>query len=183
LFDYRGIARDAIPSAVAQVFDVDVSAETSVVGQIPAIVVGVFVDDNVVAGPVPVRAIGQIERAYAEVEPAEPEARGATAGEMPDVAGTEAGGETAVRPGMIEMEAWIIFGVFVADPFAIGVNVRRFRMARFVGEFGRTRRGRVRSRANRRRTVFRDVTAANFVVLLRENRKRKDEAECKKLEK
>jgi hypothetical protein len=119
---------------LAEVLDVDVGSEAGVVGEVPAGVVGVFVDDDVVTVPVPAVDVGEVEGGYAPVEAAEPEAGGAAAGEAPDVAGAEAGGEAAVLPGMVEVEAGIVGAVVVADPVVGFIVVRGVGMAFVVGE-------------------------------------------------
>ncbi len=110
----------------------DVGAELHVVGEIPAVVVGVFVDHDLVAVPEPVIAEGQVKGADAEVEAAEPETVGAASGDAPDMAAAEAAGEVAMLPGMIEVEAGVIASGVVPDPFAVVVDVRGFGMAFMV---------------------------------------------------
>jgi hypothetical protein len=53
---------------------------------------------------------------------------------VPDVAAAEATGEVAVLPGMVEVVVNIVMAGVVADPFAVGVNVRRVGMACLVVE-------------------------------------------------
>jgi hypothetical protein len=140
-------------------------------------VVGVFVDDDVVAVPEPVAAIADVEGADAEVETSEPEAVGAASGEMPDVAAAEASGEVAVFPGMIEVHAGIVTAGVVADPFAVGVNVRRVGMSPFVAQVRGSRfRDMYRSGA-----VGRNVSgaAADFMTLSK-SYEGKQEAYCER---
>jgi hypothetical protein len=125
--------------AVAEVLDVAVGAEADVVGEVPANVVGIFEDGDLVSGPVPIVAKGVISRRDAEIEAAEPETRPIAAGDTPNVAAAEAAGEVAVLPGMIEVIVRIILAGVVADPLAVGVDVRSFGMALFVGVFYRRR--------------------------------------------
>jgi hypothetical protein len=56
-----------------------VDTESDVVREIPAEVVWVIVDHDVIVIPIPVIHIGQVERGDAEVVPAEPEAVRSTA--------------------------------------------------------------------------------------------------------
>src|SRR5580693_330199 len=60
--------------ASAEILDVDVSAETDVVGEVPAVVVWVVVDDDLVGAPVPVTAEAVVSWGDIEIETAEPEA-------------------------------------------------------------------------------------------------------------
>jgi hypothetical protein len=101
---------------LAEVFDVDVGSEAGVVGDIPAGVFGIIVDDDIVAVPVPAFDVGEVEGSYAPVEVTEPEACGASTAEPPDVRGAESGGEVSMLPGMVDVEATIIGAVVVAYP-------------------------------------------------------------------
>ena len=87
-----------------------VGAESHVVGEISAFVVGVFVDHDLVAVPEPVVAETDVIRSYAEIKATEPEAVGTASREMPDVAAAEAAGEASVLPGMIEIVVGIVRG-------------------------------------------------------------------------
>jgi hypothetical protein len=98
--------------------------------------VGVFVDDDVVTIPPPVVAEGEVECAYAEIETAEPEAVGTASSEMPDMSTAKAAGEAAVLPRMIEMVPYVVTPGVVADPFAVGMDVRGVGMSLFVVEVG-----------------------------------------------
>ncbi len=130
--------RVACPSFVFQnllseVEDVDVGAKADVVGQIVAFVVGIVVDDDLVAAPVPPGAVAYVKGSNTPEEAVEAEAVGAAAVEMPDVAATDAAGEMAVLPGVIEMVVGVVFTGVVTDPLAVVMNVGRFGMARFIG--------------------------------------------------
>jgi len=111
---------------------VNVSAQADVISEIPAIVVGIFVDDNIVPVPQPAATVIQIKRRDAEVEAAKPEATGTTSGKTPTVTATEAAGETAMLPGVIEVEAGIIASGVVSNPLAVVVDVRGLGMAFFI---------------------------------------------------
>jgi hypothetical protein len=84
---------------------------------------------------------------------------------MPNVAAAEAAGETSVLPRMIEMIVGVVGAAVMADPFAIGMDVRSVGMAGLVVEVRRCRD----RMSNRRRTgpVLRDVpgTAADVMTL------------------
>ena len=64
---------------IAKIFDVDISTEPGVVSQIPPIVVGVIVNDNLIGVPQPSIAVGDVIGRYGEVESAEPETRWSSA--------------------------------------------------------------------------------------------------------
>jgi hypothetical protein len=78
----------------------DVSANAHVVGEVPAVVIGIFVNYDVVAVPAPVIAVSVVGGGDAEIEAAEPEAIPISAREMPDMLAAEAAGEVSVLPGM-----------------------------------------------------------------------------------
>jgi len=58
-----------------------------VVGEIPAHVIGIFVDHDLIRIPQPVAAVSDINRSDAEVEATEPESPGSAASESPNVPG------------------------------------------------------------------------------------------------
>ncbi len=159
--------------AVAEIFDVAVGAEADVVGEVPAVVIGIFEDGDLVIGPIPIVAEAVVRRSDAEIEAAEPEARSIAAADAPNVAAAEAAGEAAMLPGMIEVIVGIIAASVVANPFAVGMDVRSFRMANPVGVFWSFRWGAVRfialgaarSRLGRRRDFARHVSVTDVFSL------------------
>ena len=102
--------------------------------------VGVFVNDDIVAVPKPVAAEADVVGSNAKVEAAEPETIGTAAAEVPDVAAAEAASKVAVLPGMVEVVVDVVMAGVVADPFAVGMNVRRVGMAGLVVEMRSLRR-------------------------------------------
>jgi hypothetical protein len=97
-------------------------------------VVGVFVDDDVVVIPKPVVTESDVIRGDAEVEATEPETVWASAAEMPDVPTAEAAGEASVLPGMVDAVVRIVAAGVMADPLAVGVDVRGVGVAGAVVE-------------------------------------------------
>jgi hypothetical protein len=116
----------------AQVFDMYVGSQSYVVGKVSAGVVGIFVNDNVIGVPEPVVAVADVIGSDAKVESAEPETVGAASGEPRYVAPAETSGEVAMFSGMVEVIVRIVGAAVVADPLAIGVDVRGIGMARLV---------------------------------------------------
>jgi len=169
--------------AVAEVFDVAVGAEADVVGEVEAVVVGVFVDCDLVGAPVPVVAEAVVGGENAEVETAEPEAFAIAAFNAPDVAAAEAAGEAAMGPRMINMVMDVSTAGVMADPFAVGVDVRRVGMTFPVVESavlvglasGSVMHGGWAMLGRARRW--------SFVPFLRKSRNGTDERECKYAEK
>jgi hypothetical protein len=122
---------------VAEILDVDVGTEPGVVGQVPAVVVGIFVDDDRIAVPIPVIGVVVIVGSYAEIEAAEPKALAVSSAKVIDVAAAKAAGEAAVLPGMIEMIVRVSATGIVADPSPIVMDVRRIRMTLPIAEGAR----------------------------------------------
>lgn len=151
---------------------VNVSAQPRVVSQIPAGIIRIIVEDDIVSVPKPAIDEDNVCRGHAEVEAAEPEAIGTTAFNPPYMARTELAGETSMLPGVIEVIAGVIAAFIVPDPAIVGsMDVRRLGMARTIIEFavvgwrlvlpatGSYTRSLV---SGRLRTVSRDVSAAKF---------------------
>lgn len=103
----------------------NVRAEPHVVGKIPAHIVGILVDHDLIAIPKPITAVADIDRGDTEIKSAKPETAGTASGKPPDVMRAKATTEVAMLPRMIEMQ----FGSWpMSDPRAVVVYVRRFRM-------------------------------------------------------
>src|SRR5579859_3064576 len=151
-----GASRDALPS---EELDVNVGAQSDVISQIPAVMVRVIVDHDVVAIPEPVIGVVVIGGRNAEVEPAKPEAIPAAALDAELVTPADAARKAAMLPRMIEMKAGIITARFVPDPLIVRVNVGSVRMPRFVIECAIWLRG-MPLAPNGRRAMRRNVAAA-----------------------
>src|SRR5260370_4840466 len=124
----------ALTLIVAEILDVDVGAESGVVGQVPAVVVGIFGDDDGIAVPIPVVGEVVIVASDAEIEAAEPKALAISSAKVIDVAAAKAAGEAAVFPGMIEMIARVAATGIIADPSALAAGGRRIRMTLPIAE-------------------------------------------------
>jgi len=104
---------------------VDVGSEARVIGEIVAGIVGIFVEDEVVAVPEPVADKAYIHRSNAEVIAIEPETIRAAAFKAPDMMRAKFAGKMSMLPGMVEVVARTIPAFIVADPaIPVGVNVR-----------------------------------------------------------
>src|ERR1700739_3911010 len=158
-----------MPTALSpQKHYVYIGSQPHVVSQVPAVVVGILVDDDVVAIPPPVVAEADVIRRNAEVETAKPKAIRAASLQVPGMPATEAAPKAAMLPGVIKVIVAIIVAGVVTDPLAIGMNMGRVRMSLVVVEvtpfFGWM------WRAHPLRTMGRwasmaVITAAFFVVL------------------
>ena len=112
----------------------NVGAEPGVVGQIPAVVVRIFVDDDGITVPQPtIREIVIVGR-DAEVETPEPEAFAVSSAKMEHMTPARAAGEVAAFPGMIDVIVGVVAAGIVAHPLIVVVHVGRLRAARFIPE-------------------------------------------------
>ena len=102
----------------------NIGAQADVVGEIPAVMVGVFVNHHVVAVPIPAIGVGKVKRGDAEVEATKPETPGIPTLDAPTMSTAEATLKAAVLPRMVEVEAVVIMPQVVTNPFAVVVNVR-----------------------------------------------------------
>ena len=107
-----GATRMAHPLLGSEIHHVDVDAEADVVGEIPAWVVGIGIEDDVVGIPEPAVAIAEVGGSDAEVVSAKPEAGRTAAADPPDLACADAAGETAMLPGVVEVVGGGIGGVW-----------------------------------------------------------------------
>ena len=128
-FTIRRLLPSADTKLLAEIHDVHVRSETNVVGQIPAGVVGIVINDNLVGIPEPTVAIADVKRSHAPKPSVETETSGTATAETPNVAAANAAIEVAVLPGMVEMIVGIFATRVVTHPLAVVVNVRSFRMA------------------------------------------------------
>ena len=137
----------------------DVGAEANVVGQVPAHVVRIVIDDDVVTVPKP--AIGQsdVKRRDAPEESAKAKPIRPAAAETPDMPGPDSAFESPMLKGVIEVEMSIVLTCVVPDPLAVGMNVGGFGMAGLIRRAFRFLRSRCGS-ASRRRTLGRHIAAA-----------------------
>ena len=137
-----------------------VGSHADVVRQIPSVMVGIFVDNDLIRIPEPIVAVADIVRSNAKVKAAEPETRWAAASKMPDVATTKATGKVTMLPRMVDVVVGIIAAGVMAHPLIVGVDVGSVRMTTFVTEI-RMVGCRTRIGAGRSWAVRGDVTPTN----------------------
>lgn len=112
----------------------NIGPQPHVIGQIPAHVVRVVIDDDIIRIPEPVAAIADIVGSHAEVEPAKPETVGSSSRKVPDMPRTEPASEVSVLPRMIEVVVRITPSCVMAHPPVARVNVRNVRVTRRVAK-------------------------------------------------
>jgi hypothetical protein len=108
----------------AHIHDVNVSAQSDVVCQVPANMVRVVIDHDVVATPIPVATKSYVKGGDAEVRTVEPKPARASTLQPPTVACADAKGKPPVFPGMIEVVVGVAAPGVMSNPRAVGVNVR-----------------------------------------------------------
>ena len=113
--------------------DVNVSAESLIVSQVPSGVVRIFIDVNRIGIPIPVPNISILERCYAEKVVADREALRAASTQMKNMAGAESQREPAAR-GMIQVEAGVVASRIMPYPVPVVMDVRSFGMPGRVAE-------------------------------------------------
>jgi len=114
----------------SQIHHVDVRSQPNVIGEIPAWIVGIVVEHDVIIVPIPVIAIGKVVGSDTEIISAEPEAVGSATFDAPHVAAADPHWETAVFPGMVEVVMCV--AARVANPLVIMMDMGRFRMSFLV---------------------------------------------------
>lgn len=118
----------------------DVGSQPHVIGEIPTVVIRVFVNYDVIGVPVPVIAVTDVVRSHTKKETAKREPIWSASRKMPYMAFAKATGKAAVLPRMIEMVVRVIATRAVSDPdITLCVNVRSFGVARLIGESTRRR--------------------------------------------
>src|SRR5450432_3444271 len=70
----RGHASPRRPSARPQILDMDITAQSDVIGQVPSLMVRVFIDGNLIVVPAPIAGEIIVVQSQTEGEAAEPEA-------------------------------------------------------------------------------------------------------------
>jgi hypothetical protein len=158
---------------------VNVGAEAGVVSDVPTRVVGIVVDYDLIAVPVPVSDVGQIKRRDAPVKVVKPESIRIAAAKHPDVFPSQSRSEMTMRVRMSKMETSVVAPFVVSDPPATRVDVRSIWMALGIAIISRRFMFRPRRRPTRRRwlmfgvrgramrlrgtgrPVFRDITTAH----------------------
>jgi hypothetical protein len=159
---------------VPEILDVDVGAEPHVIRQVPADMIRIVVDHDIVTAPDPIVAGIIIVRGNIEVETTKPETLPVSAFNPVYMATANFAAEVPMFPGMIEVVMRIFRAGVVPDPLIVlSVDVRRFGMpvlvaiagARIIGlpaAITAIRWSRGSGWPIRGRATSRDVTSANM---------------------
>ena len=120
----------------SQIQHVDVRSQAHVVSEIPAYVVGIVVDEDVIAVPQPVAAIVIVVGSDGEEEAANSEAIPASAMQSPDVTRSNPSFEVAVLPRMVNVIMCIPAAAVMTHPAIIfSVHMRSLRVSLLIVEF------------------------------------------------
>jgi hypothetical protein len=118
----------------------DVGAQPHVIGEIPADVIRVFIDYDLIRVPVPVIAVTNVVGSHTKIETAEPKPAWSASRKMPYMAFAKATGKATVLPRMTEMVVWVIAPRVVSNPLISScVNVGRLRVTRLIRKPARRR--------------------------------------------
>ena len=173
-----------------------IRAEPGIVSQVPAGVVRVVINHNLIRIPNPAIHVTDIVGSHAEIESSKPEALRPAACQSPEMALADAAFKAPVFPNMIDMVMRVIAAAIVSYPLAVGMDVGRLGMLRLIGEcavLGRLtfmlgRPSRVLGCPSRRRPLPGYVSAADIlpaapvfllVPLLGANRHSQHQSHCK----
>ena len=101
--------------------------------------IGVLIDHDRVAAPVPIPDEADVVGSNAEIESAEPKTVRTSSFEMEDVTRPESAAEVAMLEWMIQMIVGIVAPRIMADPLTVGMHVRSVGMSGGIAEIGRLR--------------------------------------------
>src|SRR5579862_5247660 len=129
----------------SQVNHVYVHAQAGIVCQVIAGIVGIRIEDDIVAVPQPTIDVGDIGGSDREVKSVEPETIRAAACQSPDLMRAQVAGKVSVLPGTIEVITDVIAAGIVANPLiVVSVDVGRGWMSGMVNGDRALRRRRFR---------------------------------------
>src|ERR1700733_7061637 len=121
-----------------------ISAESHIVGKVPAWVIRVFIDDNLIGIPQPVRTESEIGRSNRPEPPVKPEPARSTSSEYPGVFGSKAAVEVAMLKGLVKMICRVVGAGIMTNPDLPFVHMRHIGVAGLIAVVT-ARRGRCRS--------------------------------------
>jgi hypothetical protein len=114
--------------------DVNVSAQSRVIGEVKPVVVGVLINHDLIPVPVPVIGEAVIVIDDAEIVAAKPETFSGPALNAENMAAAKAAVEPSMFPRMIHVVVLIIAARVMPNPLIIRVNVGCVRVPRLVAE-------------------------------------------------
>src|ERR1700675_2356179 len=136
----------------------DVSSYSDVVRKVPAHVIGIIVEGNVVRIPEPAVCVSEIVRGNRKIKTVEPETVGTSAPKTPDMSTANAAIKTTMFIRVIEPIMRVAAACIVAYPLSVGMDVGSLRVSLPVAEVAVLSGGMRISHA--RRTASGNVLAA-----------------------
>jgi hypothetical protein len=113
----------SIPLVIAHIRHVNVGAEAHIVGQVPAIMIRVFIDDDLIVIPKPVVAEIVIVGSHAEVEAIEKEAFSVSTAQAENMTASESARKPSMFKRAIDTIVRVITPRVMADPLIVGMYV------------------------------------------------------------
>ena len=109
-----------------------ISPEPHVIGQVPANVIRIVIDHDLVRVPQPSIAEGDVRRGYVPRPSVEPETRRAAACDVPHMARAKAAAEMPMLPGVIQVIVRIILPRVMSNPMVGVIDMRSIRMSGLI---------------------------------------------------
>jgi hypothetical protein len=114
---------------------VHIRSQPDVIAQIPAVVIRILIDHELIGVPKPVVAETNIIVRHGKIETSEPKSAGTASVDPPHMSPAESTGKMSVFPGMIEMIVSVVPAGVMADPLVSSrMNVRSFRVPFLICE-------------------------------------------------
>ena len=151
------------PVDLSEKHDVNVNPQPHVIGEVPADVIWILINHDLVRIPEPVIAKAVVVWGNAKVEAAKPEALPVPSCKPKDMAGTEPAREVPMLPRMIEMVVRIITAGVMPDPLIARIDVRGVRVPGLVAIIAVFLRG-APCTSNRSRPMRRNGAPAPFTL-------------------
>jgi hypothetical protein len=169
---------------LSEIHDVDVNPQPHVIGEVPADVIRILINHDLVRTPEPVIAKAVVVWGNAKVEAAKPEALPVPSFKPKDMVGTEPAREVSMLPRMIEMVVGIITAGVMPNPLIAPIDVRGVRVPGLVAIIA-VFHGGAPCASNRSRPLRRNVPdtftlGVSTALGLRESRNGKDQQRHKK---
>ncbi len=117
---------------LTEVLHVHVGSQPHVVGEIPARMIRIFIDHDLISAPVPPIAIAQIIRSHAKVESAKPETARTAAPIRHNMPRPKPSTKMPMLPGVVKMIVRVVTPRSMSNPMAIIMHMGSVRMSRSI---------------------------------------------------
>src|SRR5579871_3448150 len=109
-----------------------VCAQAHVVGQIPADMIGVLIDHDAIAIPVPIVTGAIVESGHIKVESIKPKSISGSSSQGPNMVRPKPAVESSMHPWALETIVIAVMVTIMPDPSAVIMDVRKIRMSIMV---------------------------------------------------